>query len=133
DRTPSAGPIAPASSDDFFVRAPVASLPKGGGAIRGIGEKFSTNPATGGGALAIPVAVSPGAGLAPELALSYDSAAGNGPFGWGVRLGVPAIARRTDNGLPRYRDDEESDVFVLSGSEDLVPVLERDAGGALVA
>jgi hypothetical protein len=26
--------------------------------------------------------------------------------------------------LPRYRDDEESDVFILSGAEDLVPILD---------
>ncbi len=28
--------------------APSISLPKGGGAIRGIGEKFAANPVTGG-------------------------------------------------------------------------------------
>src|SRR5205823_6371 len=46
-------------------------------------------------------------------------------FGWSCNL--PAITRRTDKGLPRYRDLEESDVFVLAGAEDLVPVLD-DAG-----
>ena len=30
------------------------SLPKGGGAIRGIGEKFSVNPVTGTGSLTVP-------------------------------------------------------------------------------
>ena len=39
---------------------PALSLPKGGGAIRGIGEKFSTNPATGTGSLSVPIATSPG-------------------------------------------------------------------------
>jgi hypothetical protein len=36
------------------------SLPKGGGAIRGIGEKFAANPVTGTGSLTVPIAVSPG-------------------------------------------------------------------------
>jgi hypothetical protein len=38
-------------------------------------------------------------------------------------LPFPAITRKTDKGLPRYCDVDESDVFILSGVEDLVPVL----------
>jgi hypothetical protein len=34
---------------------PAISLPMGGGAIRGIGEKFSDNPVTGTGSLSVPV------------------------------------------------------------------------------
>ena len=50
------------------VSAPQISLPKGGGAIRGIGEKFSANPVTGAGSLLIPIYASPGrAGLGPQL------------------------------------------------------------------
>jgi len=114
--------------------APAISLPKGGGAIRGIGEKFAANPATGTGSLSVPLATSPGrAGFGPQLALAYDSGAGNGPFGLGWTLSVPAIARKTDKGLPRYRDAEECDVFVLSGAEDLVPVLGRDGARAVPA
>ncbi len=41
---------------------------------------------------------------------------------------MPAITRKTDTGMPRYVDADESDVFVLSGSEDLVPVLVLDNG-----
>jgi hypothetical protein len=54
---------------DSRTSAPRISLPKGGGAIRGIGEKFAANPVTGTGALTVPLAVSPGAlGLrAPSL------------------------------------------------------------------
>src|SRR5262250_3012856 len=59
---------------------PAVSLPKGGGALHGIGEKFATNPATGTGSLTIPIATSPGrAGFDLALRLSYDSGAGNGP------------------------------------------------------
>src|SRR5215475_11539528 len=109
---------------------PAFSLPKGGGAIRGIGEKFSTNPVTGTGSLSVPIALSPGrGGFGPQLALRYDSGAGNGPFGFGWRLPLPAITRKTDKGLPLYDDVQESDVFLLSGVEDLVPILVNSAGG----
>ena len=113
----------PSSRDKRFV-PPAISLPKGGGAIRGMGEKFAANPLTGTGALTVPLAGSPGrSGFGPQLSLSYESGSGNGAFGFGWSLSVPAITRKTDKGLPRYRDAEESDVFVLSGAEDLVPVL----------
>src|SRR5213594_1515976 len=103
--------------------SPSISLPKGGGAIRGMGEKFAANPVTGSGSMSVPIATSPGrSGFGPQLSLSYDSGAGNGPFGFGWSLSVPSITRKTDKGLPQYRDAEESDVFILSGSEDLVPV-----------
>ena len=45
-------------------------------------------------------------------------------------LSLPAITRKTDKGLPQYHDAEESDVYVLSGAEDLVPVLEPGRAGA---
>lgn len=103
---------------------PPISLPKGGGAIRGIGEKLTTNPVTGSATLTVPLAVSQGrANFGPQPTLSYDSGAGNGSFGLGWNLSLPAITRKTDKGLPRYSNGEESDVFILSGSEDLVPVL----------
>jgi RHS repeat-associated protein len=109
--------------------APSLSLPKGGGAIRGIGEKFAANPVTGTGAMTVPLATSPGrSGFGPQLSLSYDSGAGNGPFGIGWSLALPAITRKTDKGLPQYGDAEESDVFLLSGGEDLVTVLELQNG-----
>src|SRR5687767_14542652 len=108
---------------------PSISLPKGGGAIRGMGEKFSANPVTGTGSMSVPIFTSPGrSGFGPQLSLSYDSGAGNGPFGWGWSLSVPSITRKTDKGLPRYREAEESDVFILSGAEDLVPALEEEDG-----
>src|SRR6476660_8389553 len=103
---------------------PSISIPKGGGAIRGIGEKFSVNAATGTGSLTVPIYSSPGhSGFGPQLSLSYDSGAGNGPFGLGWHLSIPSITRKTDKGLPLYQDEKESDVFILSGSEDLEPIL----------
>jgi RHS repeat-associated protein len=95
-----------------------------------MGEKFAANPVTGTGSFTVPIATSPGrSGFAPQLSLSYDSAAGNGPFGFGWTLSLPSISRKTDKGLPRYVDAEDSDVFILSGAEDLVPVFEQDGAG----
>src|SRR4029453_17346986 len=112
--------------DRFRISAPQVALPKGGGAIRGIGEKFAANPVTGTASLSVPIATSPGrAGFGPELALSYDSGAGNGPFGLGWSLSLPSITRKTEKGLPRYDAAQTPDVFVLTRAEDLVPVLEK--------
>ncbi len=112
------------------LATPAITLPKGGGAIHGMGEKFAANPVTGTGSMSIPIATSPGrSGFAPQLSLSYDSGAGNGPFGFGWNLTLPAITRKTDKGLPKYEDTDESDVFILSGAEDLVPVLVDRGGG----
>lgn len=112
------------------VQPPAISLPKGGGAIRGIGEKFASNPVTGTGSMTVPIATSPGrSGFGPQLSLSYDSGSGNGSFGFGWSLSLPSITRKTDKGLPKYQDAEESDVFILSGAEDLVPVLIQNDEG----
>src|SRR5271165_518130 len=108
---------------------PQISLPKGGGAIRGIGEKFSANPVSGAGSSTVPICVSPGrSGFAPQLELSYNSGAGDSPFGFGWSISLPQITRKTDKGLPQYEDAQELDVFILSGAEDLMPVLVQSAG-----
>src|SRR5438876_9587372 len=97
---------------------PSISLPKGGGAIRGIGEKFAANPVTGTGSMTVPIFTSPGrGGFGPQLSLTYDSGAGNGPFGSGWRMYAPSFTLKSDIGLPRYDDANESDVFILSGAE----------------
>ncbi len=115
------------SESNNGIKVPSISLPKGGGAIRGIGEKFGANPVTGSGSMSVPLPLTPGrSGFGPQLSLSYDSGAGNGPFGFGWTLSLPSITRKTDKGLPQYRDAEESDVFLLSGAEDLVPELLPD-------
>jgi hypothetical protein len=118
------------SSNQSQNAAPAITLPKGGGAIRGIGEKFAANPVTGTGSMTVPIALSPGrSGFGPQFALSYDSGAGNGPFGFGWNLSLPSITRKTDKGLPKYLDTEDSDVFILSGAEDLVPEFRKNADG----
>jgi len=90
-----------------------------------MGEKIAVNAANGSASATIPLPFSPGrSGFGPKLTLDYSSGAGNGPFGFGWSLDTPAITRKTDKGLPRYADGGESDVFILSGVEDLVPVLD---------
>lgn len=124
DKTPERESGRAAASKETAGQMPAISLPKGGGAIKGIGEKFEMNPVTGTGSFSVPIPTTPSRGdFAPELALSYDSGAGNGPFGFGWNLSIPSITRKTDKGLPKYEDADESDEFILSGAEDLVPVL----------
>ncbi len=56
---------------DAGTKAPQITLPKGGGAIRGIGEKFGANPVTGTGTLSVPIETSAGrGGFGPQLSLS---------------------------------------------------------------
>jgi hypothetical protein len=106
---------------------PSVSAPKGGGAIRGLDEKLSVDAATGTCATSVRIPFSAGrSGFTPSLSLSYDSGSGNGPLGFGWSLGLPEIRRKTDKGLPRYCHGDESDVFVLTGADDLVPVLNPD-------
>ena len=108
---------------------PAITLPKGGGAIRGLDEKLSVNQATGTATMTVGVFTSTARnGFGPTLSLSYDSASGNGPFGLGWSIPVGAVTRKTSTGLPRYHDEEsaDSDVFVLASGEELVP--RRDGG-----
>jgi len=117
------------AEQSFQIAPPNISLRKGGGAVQGIGEKFSNNPVTGTGTMSVPIAASPGrGGFGPQSSLNYDSGAGNGNLGLGWNLAVPSITRKTDKGLPRYFDSVASDEFLLSGAEELVPVLVQDRG-----
>jgi hypothetical protein len=110
--------------DEQTIAPPRLTLPKGGGAIRGLGEKFAASPVSGTASCSVPIYTSPGrSGVGPQLTLSYDSASGNTPFGFGWTVSVPSITRKTDKGLPQYRDAEESDIFIFSGAEDLMPAL----------
>lgn len=115
------------------VKAPQPTLPKGGGAIRGIGETFATNPQTGTASFRVPIALAPGrGGFQPDLSLAYDSGSGNGPFGLGWSLAIPAITRKTDKKIPEYIDSQESDIFQLAGFEDLTPALKPDGSADVI-
>src|SRR5206468_3423840 len=72
----------PSRPEPIAARLPAVNLPKGGGSVRGMGEKFNVNAATGNASLTIPVTTSAGrSGFGPQLQLNYESGAGNGPFG----------------------------------------------------
>jgi RHS repeat-associated protein len=106
------------------LELPTISLPKGGGAIRGIDEKFAINPSNGTLSLSVPLPFTPSREeFVPPVTLRYDSGAGNGVVGLGWTLDLPSIRRRTDRQIPQYRDE---DVFVLTGGEDLVPAATWD-------
>jgi len=112
------------------IEIPSISLPKGGGAIKGIGEKFSVNAVNGTASFSIPLPFSPARGASPALSLSYNSGAGNGVFGLGWTLNLPSIKRKTDKKLPQYFDSIDSDTFLFSEAEDLVPELKKESGGS---
>jgi RHS repeat-associated protein len=111
----------------------VITLPTGGGAVQGIGETFSPDLFTGTGNFTVPIGVPPGRnGFQPQLSLVHSSGNGSGPFGLGWALSVPSVSRKTSKGVPRYRDPandaSDTDTFVLSGAEDLVPVSRPEPG-----
>lgn len=131
-RTPAGANSANAASVKADPRnvAPSMSLPKGGGALRSIDEKFAVNAANGTAELTVPLPFSrTRSGLDSSLALRYSSGSGNSPFGLGWALTLPNIQRRTDKKLPRYEDARESDVFLLAGAEDLVPAFVQNGAG----
>lgn len=108
-------------------------MPKGGGALRGIDEKFEVNAANGTSSFNIPLPLSTGRNnFFPSLPLAYSSRAGNGPFGIGWSIGLPHIQRNTDKQLPRYAEGPDGDIFLFSGEEDLVPSLKDDGTGNLL-
>ena len=72
------------------------SLPKGGGAIKGIGETFQANPFSGTASLSIPVQVSPCRGFEPKMSLDYNSGTGNGILGIGFSIDIANISRRSE-------------------------------------
>jgi RHS repeat-associated protein len=102
-------------NDKSGVADQVISLPKGGGAIKGIGETFRPNLQTGMANFSVPINLPPGRnGAQPQLSLTYSSGAPNGPFGLGWSLGVPSIDRKTSRGIPRYQHD---DTYALANEE----------------
>ncbi|MFK0731551.1 MAG: SpvB/TcaC N-terminal domain-containing protein, partial [Gloeotrichia echinulata HAB0833] len=105
------------------IAATQLSLPKGGGAIQGIGETFQSNEFTGTAALSIPIPTTPCRGFEPQLSVEYSSGGGNGIFGLGFNLSIPNISRKTSKGIPQYN---ESDIFLFSNAEDLVPIIDGE-------
>lgn len=80
--TPSGNAQAGPQTQPSPFTPPQISLSKGGGATRGIDEKFAANSVTGTGSLSVALALSAGrSGFGPKLSVEYDSGGGNGVFG----------------------------------------------------
>ena len=73
------------------IEVPYISLPKGGGALKGIDEKFSVNAVNGTSGFSISLPFSSARGASPSLSLTYSSGSGNGIFGLGWNLGISSI------------------------------------------
>lgn len=101
--------------------------------MKGLGEKFSPDLHTGTGNFSVPISLPPGRrGIHPELSLGFSTGQGNDVFGLGWKLSVPSVSRKTSDGVPHYNEagqlpqHRRADVFILSGSEDLVKVDDSD-------
>src|SRR5499433_4192272 len=93
-------------ADNSSSPGQIISLPKGGGALHSIGEKFTPDLHTGTGNFTVPIAMPPGRnGFQPQLNLVYSTGNGNGPFGLGWGLSIPGVSRKTSRGIPRYGDE----------------------------
>jgi hypothetical protein len=61
-------------SNKSTIAQPAISVPKGGGAVKGIGETFQPNRCSGTGNHSIPIALSPGRNaFGPMLTLEYQN------------------------------------------------------------
>jgi RHS repeat-associated protein len=106
--------------DESGVTSGSVSLPTGGGGISPLGDRFEPDLVRGSGNYAVPLQCPKGPNeLRPQLALSYSTGAGNGPFGVGWRLNTGRIERASDRGVPRYDD---ADTFSIGDAETLVDV-----------
>lgn len=94
--------------------------------IATVGTSWGKTGSTGATSLDLTLPLSPGRGWDPQLSLSYSSQSGNGSFGIGWHLNLPAFTRQTDKGVPRYR---EEDVFLSHMGQELMP--DRDDQGSI--
>ncbi|MBW7475377.1 FG-GAP-like repeat-containing protein [Paenibacillus oenotherae] len=115
----------------------ILSLPKGGGAVNGLGETFQTDFHTGTGSYSIPLDIPNGPGdIAPKLALHYQTTGGQGPFGFGFGLSQLAVKRSTDKRIPTFT---EADPLILAGGGELAETgdgtyrLNPDTNGWIIA
>src|SRR3990172_5367594 len=93
------------------LSAQTLKLPSGPSSLKGLGESFSADAASGSGSFSIPIELAPGI-LVPAVQLSYSGGHGRTEVGAGWRLSRFRIYRTTDKGLPRF---QESDRFGVEG------------------
>lgn len=105
------------------IESPTISLPKGGGALAGLGETFQPNLFSGTSSYSIRFPLTKSRGLEPDIQLNYHSGTGNGIFGIGFSLPLSKISIRTEKGIPTY---DGRDTYMLDASP-LVPKNNADA------
>lgn len=103
-----------AGSKPGLIQMPSIALPKGGGAIKGIGETFKADTFTGAANYSIAIPGTAARGFEPQLSINYSSGNGNDIFGMGFSLPIPRISIRTGKGIPRY---DGKDIYMWEGSE----------------
>ncbi|SDA19794.1 RHS repeat-associated core domain-containing protein [Nitrosospira sp. Nsp18] len=113
------------SSAGIEINAASISLPKGGGAIKGIGDTFQSNALSGTGSYSIPIVLTPARGFEPQLSLNYESGSGNDVFGLGFSVSLQNISRKTDTGIPKYSED---DTFDSTDDGELTPKFIEENG-----
>jgi RHS repeat-associated protein len=97
------------------TEAGAVSLPAGHGSVEGLGEGFSVNLNTGQASHLIALPLPQGiAGFTPTLGIEYSSGLTDGPFGFGWRVPLRQITRRSDR-------SHEDDRFA-EGSAELFPM-----------
>lgn len=106
------------TSDNKGIKVKKPVLPKGGGAVQGMGETFTPNAFNGSAGMSVPVPASACRGFEPQLHLNYSSGNGNTPFGFGWEVSVPEISRRTSLKMPTYTN---TDTFIYTNGEYLIP------------
>ncbi|MCU0664079.1 MAG: hypothetical protein MUC50_17350, partial [Myxococcota bacterium] len=95
--------------------------PSGPSSLKGLGESFSPNIATGTGNFSVPLQLPPGI-LAPEMSIAYSAGKGKGPLGTSFHLPVLNIYRSTDKGLPKFTEEDRFSVEGPTLNDELVLV-----------
>ena len=109
------------------LKIPSISLPKGGGAVKGIGEKFATNPVTGTGSMSIPNDTSPsrsGFGHSLRYHMIVDLGMAHTDL-VGVYLFLQLLVKQIKVYQNIWMKLNQMYLFYL-GAEDLVAVFEKD-------
>lgn len=110
------------NDDTLNLQVNTPALPKGTG--KGWGDVGASGMAS----FEIPLPVSPARSYAPAMSLNYHNGTGNGPFGLGWAVPLPAVSRRTSHGVPAYTEHD-----VLLGPDAQIWLPERDPAGAIIS
>lgn len=98
--------------------SPATLLPKGRGAIRGMGENFDTYSIIGSEPIPVLLFTSLGGfAIAPYLSCSYQSGSGYGPFGMGWSLSKCSSHARRLSVRPAMITRKGQDALLLLGAE----------------